>query len=173
MSATNPETTSVSAQRRTSGQEKKFAEVIQIHWPMEILRQASFAVYSSQPLDISAPCSMQIRAYTPIRIRCDSKLTISPAGPATSGFARGWSKLPTELELEILRYNLLFPSPIWPSDINTVTRRELLPYLRVTPDIAEMAKSVFYQENRFIMQFSNSTAFANSILAKPPMSIRP
>jgi len=173
MSATTPETTSMSAQGRTSGQDEEFEEVIEIHWPMDIHRQASFAVYSSQPLNISAPCSMQIHAYTPIRIRSDSKLTISPAGPATPGFARGWSKLPTELKLEILRYSLLYPSPLWPANINTVIRRELFPYLRMTPDIAEMAKAVFYQENNFTMQFTNSLVFPNSILAKPPMSIRP
>lgn len=173
MSATTPETTSMSVQRRTSGQDEEFEEVIEIHWPMDIPRQASFAVYSSQPLNISAPCSMQIHAYTPIRIRSDSKLTVSPAGPATPGFARGWRNLPTELKLEILRYNLLYPSPLWPANINTVIRRELLPYLRMTPDVAEMAKAVFYQENNFTMQFTNSLVFPNSILAKPSMSIRP
>ena len=173
MSAPTPETTSAHAQGKTSGQDEEFGEVIEIHWPMEIPRQASFAVYSSQPLVISAPSSMQIHAYTPVRIRSDSKLTISPAGPATPGFAKGWSKLPTELKLEILRYNLLYPSPLWPANINTVIRRELFPYLRMTPDIAEVAKSVFYQENKFVMQFTNSLHFPNSILAKPPISIRP
>jgi hypothetical protein len=173
MFSITPESASVSTKRGIPGNNTQLGEVIEIHWPMDLPKHASFAVYSSQPLAISAPCSMEIQACTPIRIRCDSKLTISPAGPATPGFVRGWLKLPTELKLQVLRHNLLFPSPIWPSNINTVTRRELLPYLRMTPDIAEIAKSVFYQENRFIMQFSSSTPNSGSTLARPPMSVRP
>jgi hypothetical protein len=173
MFSITPESASVSTKSGITENNKQLGEVIEIHWPMDVPKYASFAVYSSQPLAISAPRSMEIQACTPMHIRCDIKLTISPAGPATPGFARGWLKLPTELKLQILRHNLLLPSPLWPSNINTVTRRELLPYLRMTPDIAEIAKSVFYQENRFIMQFSSSTPNSWSTLARPPMSIRP
>ncbi|KAF1834806.1 hypothetical protein BDW02DRAFT_597930 [Decorospora gaudefroyi] len=148
-------------------------EVIEIHWPMIIPERASFVVSSSQPLEVFTTWPIKIHALSPVHIWCDRKLKIMPAGPATPGFARGWAKLPNELKLAILRCNLVFPASIWPANVNTVIRTELLPYLRMTPDIAEIARTVFFQENRFIMQFSPSTAAAVSLLARPSISMRP
>lgn len=169
----NPEDLQENSPQTEAVQNQGLKEVVEIHWPMYIPKRATFAVSAPQPIQIAAPYSMQIHSNSPIHIICDSKLKVSPAGPATPGFARGWLKLPTELKLQILRHNLTCPSAIWPSNINTVTRRELFPYLRMTPDIATLAKYVFYQENRFIMQFSSSNPHTMSVLARPCMVIRP
>ena len=115
---------------------------------------------------------MQIHATSAIHICCNRKLKIAPAGLVAPGFARGWLKLPVELKLAILRCNLTFSVAIWPSNVNAVVRSHLLPYLRMTPDIASLAKAVFYQENQFIMQFSTSRPRSNSALVKPPMPVR-
>jgi hypothetical protein len=149
-------------------------EVTEVHWPMVIPAHADFAVTSSQPLKIASPHSLQIHALTPVHIRSEVELKIMPAGPLTSGFARGWRKLPNELKLDVLRHNLVFPTSIWPANINAVVKRELLPYLIMTPDIAEVAQAVFYRENQFIMQLSSSTSdsSSSSILAIPPVPMR-
>jgi hypothetical protein len=152
-------------------------EVVEVHWPMDVPAHAKFAVASPQPLKISGPYTLQIQALSPVHIYSEVPLKIIPAGPATAGFAKGWLKLPNELKLAILRYNILLPTSLWPANINTVIRRELLPYLRMTSDIAELAQAVFYQENRFILQFSSSRAhrhpYSSSTLARPPVIIRP
>jgi hypothetical protein len=152
-------------------------EVVEVHWPMDVPAHAEFAVASSRPLKMSGPYNLQIQALSPVHIYSEVPLKIIPAGPATARFAKGWLKLPNELKLAILRYNLLLPTSLWPANINTVIRRELLPYLRTTSDIAELAQAVFYRENRFILQFSSLRAhphpYSSSILARPPVIIRP
>ena len=115
---------------------------------------------------------MQIHATSALHICCNRKLNIIPVGPVARGFTRGWLKLPVELKLAILRCNLTFSVAIWPSNVNAVIRNHLLPYLRMTPDIASLAKAVFYQENQFIMQFSSSMPGSNTALVKPPMPVR-
>ncbi|KAK1915972.1 hypothetical protein P3342_003787 [Pyrenophora teres f. teres] len=147
-------------------------ETVPIHWPMTIPEYANFAICSSQPVRLCAPGSMQVHATSPIHICCNRRLYVIPAGVPTPGFARGWLKLPVELKLAILRCNLIFSVSIWPSNANAVIRNHLLPYLRMTPDIAEIAKLVFYQENRFIIQFSPSMPGCNTAVVKPPMPVR-
>jgi len=107
-----------------------------------------------------------------MHICCNRKLNIIPVGPVAPGFARGWLKLPVELKLAILRYNLTFSVAIWPSNVNAVIRNHLLPYLRMTPEIASLAKAVFYQENQFIVQFSSSMPGSNTAMVKPPILVR-
>ena len=140
---------------------------------MNLPERATIVISSPYPLSISAPCLMQVHALMSIHIRYDCKLTIPPAGPAMSGFVRDWLKLPNELKLQIFHHNLVFPSSIWPSHINTVTRREYFSYLRRTPDIATIARYVFYQENGFIMQFSFPAPNREFVLAIPPAMTRP
>ena len=147
-------------------------EIVPVHWPITLPAHATFAIQSPQPIQIRAPYAIQIHSTSPIQIYCDRKLSIIPAGPATPGFARGWLKLPVELKLAILRHNLTFSVTIWPSNVNAVIRNHLLPYLQMTPDIADIAKAVFYRENQFIVQFSSSTPRYDFSLVKPPMAVR-
>ncbi|KAF1937816.1 hypothetical protein EJ02DRAFT_469392 [Clathrospora elynae] len=150
----------------------EIGEVIKLNWPMTIPKHATFTINSTQPLKILRPHPMQIHALTPIHILSDCRLDIVPAGPPTPGFAAGWLKLPAELKLAILRHNLIYGGPIWPSNVNNVIRRDLLPYLHMTPDIAELASTVFYGANVFVMQFSSSSPRSASKLAIPPSPIR-
>ncbi|KAF2114313.1 hypothetical protein BDV96DRAFT_94708 [Lophiotrema nucula] len=70
--------------------------------------------------------------------------------PLSADFATGWNKLPVELKMQILSYSLtikkdftVMPTP------RMVYFTEYFRYLRMTTEIAEISKKVFYTENTF------------------------
>ncbi|KAI4936822.1 uncharacterized protein J4E92_001547 [Alternaria infectoria] len=73
-----------------------------------------------------------------------------PSLPLDVAFAIGWGKLPTELKVQILSYNLSFPETV------DLYEKNVLPaldhHIRMSPEIASLAEEIFYCDNTFRMR---------------------
>ncbi|KAF2875701.1 hypothetical protein BDV95DRAFT_654568 [Massariosphaeria phaeospora] len=74
-----------------------------------------------------------------------------PSQRLNAMFATGWNKLPDELKVRILEYNLQTTRICG----KRAVRKILLPYLRMTPDIATLSKEIFYKTNKFHFNITN------------------
>ncbi|KAH6633787.1 hypothetical protein C7974DRAFT_471845 [Boeremia exigua] len=128
-------------------------EIIHIFWPMTIPPHAKFLITSPILLRASYPhnVSFTLSLHTPMHLSSPAPVRVMPCGVLARGFARGWAKLPVELKQAILRFELVYPSALWPRDANRVVRETLLHYLRMTPEIAGLARGLFFAENRFVV----------------------
>lgn len=148
-------------------------EVLTIHWPLTIPSYATYSLTSPYPLKVTYPhdLSFTLTLSAPTRLSSCAPVHVAPHGVLSPGFARGWSTLPTELKLAILRHNLVYAAAIWPSNANAVLRDTLLPYLRITGEIARLARAVFFEENTFVLLACPDTGNAVGSLL-PPLSVR-
>jgi hypothetical protein len=101
-------------------------------------------------------------------------MSISPVlGPA---FARGWTKLPDELKVNILiRIVLPADDPIELQNQKSEYRKRLKPYLQMAPDIANLATQIYYNANTFSVSTSRryygTTSGALTVAFPVPLSI--
>ncbi|KAF1971246.1 hypothetical protein BU23DRAFT_600377 [Bimuria novae-zelandiae CBS 107.79] len=80
-------------------------------------------------------------------------------------FANGWNRLPDELRICILSFNLCSEEPIpvdWPN--NSRAHLKALHHLRMTPQIAALAQQTYYSLNTFHLQLHYT---------RPDPSVRP
>ncbi|KZM25654.1 uncharacterized protein EKO05_0003281 [Ascochyta rabiei] len=148
-------------------------EVVNVFWPMTIPTHARFSIASPFPLRVSYPhnVSFTLTLEAPMLLSSRSPVYVMPSGVLSSGFSRGWSTLPTELKLTILRHNVIYPSAIWPANANTAMRESLFPYLRMTPEIAYLSRFLFFAENTFIILSGQEESSMSR--GCPPVSVRP
>ncbi|KAF2875698.1 hypothetical protein BDV95DRAFT_603107 [Massariosphaeria phaeospora] len=96
----------------------------------------------SDPLRLStatAPSSKPVLAATQSDVVTSSTMTLGP------DFARGWNTLPDELKVSVLSFNLTFKE-----SIREIDAKELfLRHLCMTPEIAGLAKKIYYSTNAF------------------------
>ncbi|KAF1958223.1 hypothetical protein CC80DRAFT_503009 [Byssothecium circinans] len=105
---------------------------------------------------------VKLRSATRIYVTPLESTTIAPAAPLGSEFADGWKKLPDELKLKVLAHNLVDAEPLSAercklegehmADVTT----NLYHHLRTTPEIAALAKEVFYTENTFMLCWTSA-----------------
>jgi hypothetical protein len=153
-------------------------------------------------LELSPGVCTVVSAVTPITIRAQNKITLSPAAPLGQTFGRLWKMLPTELKYEILRYNLVTESPYgrWRSlsayqekrweDSRMFRARETkdrvdeaerhekpqVKYFAMGPEIAPLARRVFYENNNFSigrMFRDNMSSYTTTGFRAPNMAVRP
>lgn len=148
-------------------------EIANVSWPMTIPSHARFSITSPFPLTISFPhnVSFELRLERPIHLCSSSPTHVIPSGVLSPEFARGWSTLPAELKLVILRYDLIRPWSIRPSNANRAIRDTLFPYLRMTPEIANLSRDLFFGENKIVILPLPEEPSMNRGL--PPGSVRP
>ncbi|KAF9691051.1 hypothetical protein EKO04_011204 [Ascochyta lentis] len=148
-------------------------EIVDVSWPMTIPAHARFSVTSTFPLKVSYPhnVSFTLTLEAPMLLSSSSPVHVIPFGVLSPGFTRGWSRLPTELKLAILRHNITYPSAIWPANANTAMQASLFPHLRMTPEIAYLSRSLFFAENTFIILSGQDEL--SLIHGFPPVSVRP
>ena len=148
-------------------------EVVNVFWPMTIPAHARFSITSPFPLEAIYPhnVSFTLTLEAPIHLSSPSPIHVIPSGILSSRFARGWSALPTELKLAILRHNLIYSSVIWPRNANQVMHKSLFPYLRMTPEIASLSRALFFAENTFIVSALQEEL--SMFRDFPPVSVRP
>lgn len=140
---------------------------------MTIPAHANFSIKSSFPLQIGYPnqASFTLTLDAPTHLASTQPILVIPAGVLCAGFARGWRSLPAELKLEILRHGLLRDSPIWPANANQALHDSLFPYMRMSPEIAVLARKVYLEENVFVLlAFQENLAMFRDW---PPMLVRP
>lgn len=88
----------------------------------------------------------------------DCPIYVFPDVPLGRAFMEGWQKLPVELKIMILEHNLVFPYPIRKYQCDAFGA--LLAHMRSTPEIAELARNIFYTKNTFKLHFIMALSFA-------------
>ena len=73
-----------------------------------------------------------------------------PIGPIHFDFAHGWLKLPAEIKVQILSYNLDM-SRAGGLDIDH-GEDEIMHHARTTPEIASLAQEVYFSRNTFVLR---------------------
>jgi len=89
----------------------------------------------------------QLTCTNAVYLRPHHDTWLIPSLQLNVAFATGWNKLPTELKVQILSYNLSFPETIDRCETNIL--QALDHHLRVSPEIAALAKEIFYCQNTF------------------------
>jgi hypothetical protein len=116
-------------------------------------------------LEIKAPASASVdiqnqppvvHLTSPIAIATGSELHVTRNSASSQfgpGFVREWDKLPNELKVHILRFNLVEDGCGVRVDDDPVSEvpRRLLDHLAMGGDITLLSREVFYKENRFIL----------------------
>ncbi|KAF2635719.1 hypothetical protein P280DRAFT_473632 [Massarina eburnea CBS 473.64] len=153
---------------------------VKIHHPHQMLRSETIDILSPTPIQV-AP-GVFISSASPITITTSkSAITLlAPTERLGTGFGRGWNKLPVELKLHILRYNVsaqegyantscsfcempIFNDKVhvgcpyirngkWLNrscDFDVMKEKKLYRYMRLTPEIAALAKEIFYGTHIF------------------------
>jgi hypothetical protein len=140
---------------------------------MTVPAHARFSVVSPFPLKISYPhnVSFTLTLDAPVHLASTAPIQVIPVGILSQGFAQGWCRLPVELKLEILRNGVVRDSPIWPANANRAMHDSLLPYLRMTSDIAALARTLFFNENVFVLWALQE--HLAMFRGWPPVSVRP
>lgn len=146
-------------------------EVVQLFNSLTVLSLGEITVQSSTPFELSVGCEWPIivSSRSPITLtslprtatRSVPRLHFAAKDNLDSRFAEGWKKLPDELKVRILRYNLTVDEPIhycrttggWPWG------QVLLPHYLLMPlEIAGIAHEVFYKTNTFFLKPGRSNA---------------
>ena len=140
---------------------------------MTIPAHAEFWITSPFSLKASSTHSAEftLTLDAPVHLSPAQPINVIPTGILSSGFARGWCKLPVELKLEILRHGVIRSSTIWPVNANRAMHDSLFSYLRMTSEIAALARQLYFKENSFVILApqEESALFPGW----PPSSVRP
>ncbi|KAF1958171.1 hypothetical protein CC80DRAFT_490806 [Byssothecium circinans] len=127
------------------------------------------ATFSTTTMSVSGPVRMD--SISPIYSDpiAQSGVTINLCGGSGPEFARRWHKLPDELKVRVLEFNLILPTPdeMEPINAHVLAKRAkecVLPYLRMTPEIAALAKECFYATNDFHLR---APSISYSKITKP------
>ena len=156
--------------------------VVKLTMPMTLQPGAELLVTCSSPISVLLPSGEghELEAYKPTKIRAMKHiLRLSPTSRLGSSFVRGWNKLPEELKLMVLEHELVHKSgeiqirrshlsfdidfvdtanDYFVNVINFSMKANLYRYLSMTPEIARLARDVFYTRNYFMIFCSRPAA---------------
>jgi hypothetical protein len=136
---------------------------IKLFTPMTLPAYADFGIVSDSPFRVHIP-GVNLVAYfttTSLFVNMNKPVWIEPIAPLGPGFATRWNTLPTELKEMVLESDLIVENAIWrkpwPKRKDEWKRlappwvQTLCAYLLMTPEIATLAKEVFWKKNRFVL----------------------
>jgi hypothetical protein len=150
--------------------------VISFTTPMTIKASANILVTCSCPIKafVSLRRHILVTATTPTLLTAPTTMRLEQADDLGTDFARGWEKLPEEIKLHILSYNLdLNGSGIY-YDAKTscyTSQDRLSSHLAMGPEIARLAYGIFYKRNKFALEADVGSD--NGRLWLPSLVIRP
>ncbi|KAJ4360802.1 uncharacterized protein N0V89_001369 [Didymosphaeria variabile] len=98
----------------------------------------------------------------------DSAILATP--DAQNNFVRGWNKLPLELRIHILEFNLIYIAPYKATE--DATTSILLPYLRMTKEIADLAREIYFKKNVICLEVRRQDGRRRALRYPPPLSNR-
>jgi hypothetical protein len=112
--------------------------------------ELKFTCDSAIGMILSSDHRVLISSFAPTIITAARQMIISPSGPYGARFARGPAKLPTELRLHVLRFNLVHNGLISHAFDLPNMEEALFEHLAMAPNIATLVREVFY-ENTFVI----------------------
>lgn len=118
---------------------------------MTLAAHSTYPIFCASPILLHLPNAKPTRLHSsaPIYITAENPVYIVPTTPPGPTFAAGWDKLSDELKVMILQNNLVLDHSIRGDAWNEDVAHALFPYLRMTPEIAGLAKEIFYSKNTF------------------------
>ncbi|KAF1993631.1 hypothetical protein P154DRAFT_582594 [Amniculicola lignicola CBS 123094] len=121
--------------------------------PLQLFNQLSLTSGSATTVTVPSPITLfnlngiAISSSAPITftVASGSQLSIRLAAPPGSKFQHSWDTLPDELREQIIKATVVMEGPLTHHSWKRVWR----PFLQITPEIAAMAKGMFYKHNLF------------------------
>jgi hypothetical protein len=120
----------------------------------DVSPQTIISVSSASPINVGG---ITIWSATPLLISTTSSIKLASTAPLGAGFVRGWNKLSDELKTRVLSNILTLERAIDVDNFHVVndacpaTIQIYFKCLRSTPELAALAKPVFYSRNTFII----------------------
>jgi len=145
-------------------------ELIQLFNPFKVRRGTTVRIISTAPIKLEFLDDWEYKILPPnISVTLnpsDDETMLSPLLEPRPVFARGWKKLPDELKVQILTFNLGAPVSISANDFNfwgfdfpksisfdNVCACDYVDNLerclRITPEIADLSREIFWGVNTF------------------------
>lgn len=155
MSCISSEGSSLPASIKNIEADQTLGGPLRIFHPMVLCGSSlDLTIRSLSPITING---LTIWSRSPIRVIHSDQNTISiaPQTNLNAGFARGWCSLPVELKECIIAYNLVSHRTLRSQRMDKCVKWEnpeissLLHHLRSTPEIAGIARPIYYKHNTF------------------------
>jgi hypothetical protein len=138
----------------SSNADAEIIELLTLHHSCRLSLQTPLQVVSAHPFKIG---DLTIWSTAPIHVTASSTIELASTAGLGTHFAHGWNKLSDELKARILVENLIMPRGIDVDDFHGASDdcpaafKAYLDCLRSTPEIAALAKQVFYSRNTFLI----------------------
>ena len=140
------------ASKSTQDRDCEAEDDIHLQTPMDIVPEGGSVrrISSSTPFYVGG---IRFWSATPIHIYGSGKqrLSIRPSTDLGPEFVRGWFKLPDELKVRVLEFNLVYDRAV-PYDLSFPGRFHVTEYRKLllsTPEIATMSREIYYSKNVF------------------------
>jgi len=166
---------STSAVMAESSTEHKATETLSLHNIYRMAPQSSMQIASAHPMRIS---DITVWSATPIHITVSATSELATTAELGPDFACGWSNLSEQLKARILSTNLTVACAIDANDFQGATddmppaHKFYFDCLRATPEIAALAKQIFYGSNTFKVQPIQTAQTSGWRMAYPHPDVR-
>jgi hypothetical protein len=131
---------------------EKPVTVIHLTTHMTLAPSTELYITCDSAIEIESRPPVYISSACPILIKASAKASakISPSCSLGPDFAKGWQKLPTELKMHVLSFNLVLDTYVEYGTTLPAVQQVLYAHLAMGPEIAGLSLSVFYKSNRFV-----------------------
>ncbi|KAI4628748.1 hypothetical protein J4E83_003301 [Alternaria metachromatica] len=136
-----------------------YEDVIQLTTPLQLQPPVSIYIKSDSPYRVTLIRGNSIdvdagpESFT--KITSLRPLVIASSAPLKSAFAEGWNKLPAELKILTIEFNMKAENRIGAGDKKVyppIVLFQLLPHLTMTREIAAIAREIFWAKNEFYLE---------------------
>ena len=136
-----------------------YEDVIQLMTPLQLEPPVSIYIKSDSPYRVtiikgnSVDVDAGPQSFT--KITSLRPLVIASSAPLKSAFAEGWNKLPAELKILTLEFNMKAENRVGADDKKVyppIVLFQLLPHLTMTREIAAIARDIFWTKNEFHLE---------------------
>jgi hypothetical protein len=134
---------------------------VSMHNPMRLSTSSPQGMESVHPFKINGIIVWSAIPMYVLGVDSGDELTSDPIEELGASFISGLHKLPDELKINVLSFNVLHDHHIsfmemdhMMKQMGLVAVKNFHHYLRTTPEIAELTRDVFYGQNRFYVRAS-------------------
>ena len=141
-----------------------YEDVIQLTTTLQLNPPVSIYIKSDSPYRVTLikgnSVDVDAGPQSITKIASSRSLIIASSAPLKSAFAEGWNRLPAELKILTLGFNMKAENRVGAGNWTlypSIVHCQLLPHLTMTREIAEMAREIFWTKNEFYLEPSNQS----------------
>jgi hypothetical protein len=132
------------------------ADAILLHTPMYLIPEAGTVRSLSSPTPFLIN-GVKVWSATPIYVYDQTpgrSLSIEPIDSLGPDFERGWNKLPDELKVHVLSFNLISNDGVRRlcTSPRSYVYESLAKHLQSTPEIANLSREIYWTKNTFLLE---------------------